>query len=137
MKPTVPKHRRMKASGKSPTHLDLVRQLPCLLSGRPAEAAHIRFADAKYDKTETGAGRKPDDKWVLPLCPELHRLVKGCQHDSDERAWWLQFGIDPLEVAQRLWGRNRLQMLDVITMKTPWHQRYRDRVKQILKGEGQ
>ena len=136
MKPKVPKHKRMKPSGKSPTHLDLIRQLPCLLSGRPAEAAHVRYADAKYNKTESGVARKPDDKWCVPLCPELHRLNKGCQHDSDERAWWKQFGVDPLQVASLLWGKSRFNMERVITMHQPWDEKYKTRVRQILKGEG-
>ena len=28
-RPKVPKHKRMKPSGKEPSHLDLIRQLPC------------------------------------------------------------------------------------------------------------
>jgi hypothetical protein len=135
MRPKAPNHKRMKPSGKSPTHLDLIRQLPCLLSGRPAEAAHIRYADAKHGKAETGVGRKPDDRWTVPLCPELHRLLKGCQHDSDERAWWQQFGVDPLDVAGRLWGRSRLNMERVITMRQPWDEKTKAKIRAILKGE--
>jgi hypothetical protein len=66
-----PKKARRIKPGSSPTYLDLIRQLPCILSGRPAEAAHIRYADAKHGKPETGAARKPDDRWCLPLAPEL------------------------------------------------------------------
>ena len=75
MRPKVPKKRR-RVTGKSSVHLDMIRQLPCILSGRPAEAAHIRYADAKHNKTETGAGRKPDDCWTVPLAPEK-RAVTG------------------------------------------------------------
>lgn len=134
MRPKAPRHRRMKPSGKSPSHLDFIRQLPCLLSGRPAEAAHIRYADPRHGKAETGAGRKPDDRWVVPLAPELHRLCKGCQHDSDERAWWESFGIDPLAVAEELWGKTRLQMERVITMRQPWDPKIKARIAEILKG---
>jgi hypothetical protein len=129
-----PKKERRIKPGSSPTYLDLIRQLPCILSGRPAEAAHIRYADAKHGKADTGAARKPDDKWCLPLAPELHRMHKGCQHDAgDERAWWAQFGIDPLEVCSRLWGKSRIQMERVIIMTQPWDQAVKDKVLAILK----
>lgn len=134
MRPKAPAHKRIKVSGKAPSHLDLIRQLPCLLSGKPAEAAHIRYADAAHGKTESGVARKPDDKWTVPLCPELHRLLDGCQHDSNERAWWKQFGIDPLAVAKRLWGKNRIQMEGIIVMFSPWGEKEKARVREILKG---
>lgn len=135
MKPKAPKHRRMKPSGKSPTHLDLIRQLPCLLSGRAAECCHVRYADSSHGKPDTGVGRKPDDKWTVPLAPELHRMLKGCQHDSNEREWWRQFGIDPLAVAKQLWGKTRLQMERVIIMNQPWSADAKAKVAAILKGQ--
>lgn len=136
MKHPKPKRTRRVRAGSSPTYLDLIRQLPCILSGRPAEAAHIRYADSRFGKTETGAGRKPDDKWCLPLAPELHRMNTGCQHDAgDERAWWKQFGIDPLEVCTRLWGKSRIQMERVIIMASPWDPEIKAKVLAILKNE--
>ena len=133
-RPKVPKHKRVKPSGKSPTHLDLIRQLPCLLSGRPAEAAHIRYADAAHGKGISGMGRKPEDKWTVPLCPELHRLLKGCQHDSDEVGWWAQFRIDPLAVAKELHGKNLVMMRRVIDFRSPSRPEIKARVAAILKG---
>ena len=135
MRPKAPKHQRVRPSGKSPTHLDLIRQLPCILSGRAAEAAHIRYADSSHGKAETGVGRKPDDLWTLPLAPELHRLLKGCQHDSNEREWWAQFGIDPLAVAKRLQGKTRIQMEKVIILSQPWSPAIKAKVAAILKGQ--
>lgn len=128
-------HKRMKPSGKSPTHLDQIRRLPCLLSGRPAEACHIRYADASHGKTDTGVARRPDDKWVVPLCPELHRLNKGCQHDANEREWWKQFGIDPLAVAEKLWEHrnSRITMERVIVMAQPWDEKIKRRVLEIMR----
>lgn len=137
MKPHPKSKKPRKAKpGKSPTHLDLIRQLPCLLSGGPAEAAHLRFADAAHGKTETGAGRKPDDMYCLPLAPALHRLNKGCQHDcGDERAWWASMGVpDPVAVAKQLWGKTRLQMERVIVMNTPWDAATKAKILTILKG---
>lgn len=130
-----PKPRRKSHPGKLPGHCDLIRQLPCILSGRPAECCHIRYADASHGKAETGAGRKPDDMWTLPLCPELHRMLKGCQHDSNEREWWAQFKIDPLAVAKRLQGKTRLQMENVIILCRPWAPEIKAKVAAILKGQ--
>jgi hypothetical protein len=83
-------------------HLAWLRTLPCVVTGRrPVEAAHIRYADPIYGKRETGMGEKPDDRWCLPLCPEMHRS----QHDAgNERAWWEGKGIDPCRVALALHG---------------------------------
>ncbi len=134
MRPKVPKHKRMKPSGKAPGHLDLIRQVPCILTGRPAEVAHIRYADPAHGKGITGMGRKPEDKWVVPLCPELHRLLKGCQHDSAEREWWAQFGIDPCAVALRLYGKNRMQMERVVILVTPSKPDVKAKIAAILKG---
>lgn len=135
MKPKAPKHRKMKPSRKAPGHLDDIRRLPCILSGRPAEAAHIRYADAKHGKPITGMGQKPHDKYTVPLCPELHRLLKGCQHDSDERAWWAQFGIDPIAVALALYGKPRIEMEKLIwgLMPLPYTAAGRQ-IAAILKG---
>lgn len=131
-----PVKRKKARPGSSPSYLDLIRQLPCILSGRPAEAAHIRYADAKHGKADTGAARKPDDKWCLPLAPELHRMNIGCQHDAgDERAWWAAMGIDPLEICTRLWGKSRIQMERVITMAQPWDPAIKAKVAAILRNE--
>lgn len=135
MKPKAPKHRRTRPSRKAPGHLDDIRQLPCILSGRPAEAAHIRYADQKWGKPITGMGQKPADKWTVPLCPELHRLLKGCQHDENERKWWEQFGIDPLYVASMLYGKPRLTMEKIVIMMRPLpYSPAGQKVAAILKG---
>jgi hypothetical protein len=81
-------------------HLQFIRTLPCLVTGRrPVEAAHIRYADMRLGKRGTGMGEKPDDQWVVPLSPEAHRD----QHQHDEMAWWRSKGIDPVVVALALW----------------------------------
>ena len=83
-------------------HLRWIRTLPCVISGkRPVEAAHVRYADPVYGKRLSGAGEKSDDRWTLPVSPELHRA----QHDAgDERLFWARHGIDPLRVALALFG---------------------------------
>ncbi|MCH7544663.1 MAG: hypothetical protein IIB65_13630 [Proteobacteria bacterium] len=50
-------------------------------------------------------GRKVSDEWVVPLCALHHRSL----HDvGDERRWWECHGIDPLAVAERLWGEKQI-----------------------------
>jgi hypothetical protein len=72
---------------------------------------------------------------VVPLAPELHRMLKGCQHDSAEREWWEQFGVDPLRVAKELWGKTRIQMEKVIIMRSPWSLDVKAKIAAILKGQ--
>jgi len=62
-------------------------------------------------------------------------MLKGCQHDSNERDWWLQFGIDPLAVAKQLWGKTRLQMERTIVLHQPWSADAKAKVAAILKGK--
>jgi hypothetical protein len=83
---------------KFPAFLNLIRQCPCVICGAQAEAAHVRMSSAKYGKSN---GRS--DSWCLPLCPGHHRLFPDAQHNSGEEKWWTERGIDPLEIAQRLW----------------------------------
>lgn len=135
MKPKAPHHRRIKPSRKNPSHLDDIRRLPCLLSGRPAEAAHLRFADARHGKPITGMQTKPDDRYALPLCPGLHRLLKGCQHDSSEREWWISMGIeDPVAIALELYGRPRIEMEKIIERRRPWGDEHKFKIAKILRG---
>ncbi len=83
----------------SPAYLDKVRQCPCVLCGRQAEAAHIRMSSAKHGKVNAR-----DDRWVLPLCPGHHRLDQDAQHNSGEAQWWDRQTVDPLATAARLWA---------------------------------
>lgn len=85
-------------------HLRFVHDQPCLICGAPGEAAHVRYASAAHGKVETGAGRRPDDRWVVPLCPAHHREGADAQHNHNERDWWEQHGIDPLVIAALLWS---------------------------------
>src|SRR5690242_5288229 len=85
---------------EDPKHLAFIRLLPSVISGeRPCEACHIRAGSAVHRKVWTGAGRKPDDPWCLPLTPAEHRE----QHDMEELAFWRLHEIDPFELAVRLY----------------------------------
>jgi hypothetical protein len=86
-------------------HLRFVRAQPCCIPfcRRAAEAAHIRFACAAIDKPATGMQAKPDDKYSCPLCPYHHRIGVDSQHANNEREWWERTGLNPFEIASRLW----------------------------------
>ena len=85
-----------------PAHLRFVRRLPCCICHTsPVEAAHIRYNDAAAGKMQA-IGKKPDDKWTLPLCAGHHRELPGAQHSMNERKFWERHGIDPLRLADLL-----------------------------------
>ena len=76
-------------------HLAFVRQLPCVTCGKaaPSDAAHVRTG------TDGGVGRKPGDRYAVPLCTACHAK----QHRVGELSFWSALRIDPLNVALRLW----------------------------------
>lgn len=87
-------------------HLSFIRSLPCCVCGRaPCDAAHVR------NGTDGAMGRKPSDKWCVPLCrprtlqvgdKELHDGCHGLQHRVGEVSFWGNCG-DPLPLAEHLW----------------------------------
>jgi hypothetical protein len=89
---------------KNHKHLDFIRSLPCVICHKAgiSEAAHIRFSEIRHGKRAVGAGEKPDDRWVLPLCAEHHRE----QHSTSESLWWKTQGIDPHVVAALLYSHS-------------------------------
>ena len=86
-------------------HLEFVRQQPCCLPfcKRQAEAAHLRMGNHNIGKEPTGKGEKPHDRYTVPLCPYHHRIGVDCQHNSNEREWWIMRAIDPWKIAASLW----------------------------------
>lgn len=96
-------------------HLKAIRQCNCLVCGKyqPSEAAHIRYGDMSHGKFATGMQEKPDDKWTLPLCSDCHRE----QHSMNEQKFWKLKGIDPLEMAAKLFRENDevTQMQDMVS----------------------
>jgi hypothetical protein len=81
------------------THLRFVALQPCLVCGRaPSDPHHLRFAQPR------ALGRKTSDEFVVPLCRTHHRQNHQV---GDEIAWWKPTGIDPVLVANRLWGISR------------------------------
>jgi hypothetical protein len=84
---------------RSKEHLRFVARQPCLICGRaPSQAHHIRYAQPK------GLALKVSDEFTVPLCAihytEIHAI-------GNERHWWQEHKIDPLQIAERLWRENR------------------------------
>jgi hypothetical protein len=76
-------------------HLRFVAAQPCLLCGAaPSDAHHIRYAQPR------AMSRKVSDEFTVPLCRAHHNEL---HREGNEAAWWHDMGIDPLEVAKRLW----------------------------------
>ena len=88
----------------APNHLRFVHGLPCLVCGKPGEAAHIRMGSVRHGRRGTGVGERPSDLWTVPLCPAHHREGPDAQHGANETAWWAAHGIDPFVVAALLWA---------------------------------
>lgn len=90
-----------KREGMSKAHLELIRQLPCCVTGTPARSDPHHLLEGLAH--ERGVARKATDRWAVPLCrakhDELHRLGS-----RKEWAWFRDHGIDdPLELAAALW----------------------------------
>lgn len=97
--------------GKNPRqnrkdHLRWVKSLPCLIDGvrgLDVDPAHVRYGDSRYGKSAAGAAEKPHDQYTVPLRRKHHDAQHGA---GDERAWWAARGIDPLDVATKLFAES-------------------------------
>ena len=93
---TIPEPRRH----RNKEHLRFVAKQACLVCGRKhSDPHHLSFAQPR------ALGRKVSDEFVVPLCRIHHRAV---HRFSDERAWWKQAGIEPVQIARQLWANTRL-----------------------------
>jgi len=69
----------------------------------PCDAAHLRAASHKHAKPMTGMGRKPDDRWALPL-KHAHHLRQHAY--GNEVEWWSLQGVsDPFELCRQYYFR--------------------------------
>ena len=81
-------------------HRGFICSLPCVACGEPAlsECASVVRA--------TSLGTSPDDRYLVPLCGPT-TIWKDCCHSRlhyrGPRRFWSELGIDPLELARRLW----------------------------------
>ena len=94
--------RLREAGDRDPVYLALVREMPCLrCTMEPCGiAAHLRMSSGAFGK-KSGLGRKPADRWALPLCREHHDL----QHKIGELRFWHDTGISPVLIAIKLYAR--------------------------------
>jgi ERF superfamily len=82
-------------------HLRYVAKQPCLICGRrPSDPHHLRYLQPR------ALGRRASDEFAVPLCRVHHRAVHRAR---DERAWWRVAGIDPDQVARKLWKDTRIE----------------------------
>jgi hypothetical protein len=82
-------------------HLAFVASHPCLVCARrPADPHHLRFAQKR------ALGRKVSDEFSVPLCRSHHREL---HRSGDEALWWENAGVDPINIAYKLWQATRLQ----------------------------
>jgi hypothetical protein len=56
------------------------------------------------------------DEFAVPLCRVHHRAVHRAR---DEQAWWQASGIDPIEVARKLWNETRIDEGRIEPERTP------------------
>jgi hypothetical protein len=89
--------------GMSADHLAMVRQLECINCPRgfsaPVQAHHLLRTG---DHTQRGTGRKPADKFAIPLCLRCHNAVHA--HGNDE-VYLAGLGIDGRALASSLWAK--------------------------------
>jgi hypothetical protein len=87
-------------------YLAWLRRQPCAVGPLgcegPTEAAHVRYS--RPGEPNPGLQVKPSDKYAVPLCSGHHRTGPEAQHAAGERAWWASRGIDPFELAARLYA---------------------------------
>lgn len=88
-------------SFKDEAHLAFIRKLPSVISGAyGCDPAHISAGSPIHNKKRTGGAQKASDCWTAPLTRAEH----DSQHDhGDELAWWRSHGIDPFELAIKLY----------------------------------
>jgi len=92
----------MRRPGDSQAHLAFVRSLPCVVCGGKAEAHHLNRA---VDGKPKGTGRKNEDRWAIPLCPQHHNGQRDSAHGhGDDEAWLASKGIQGRDLAMALWS---------------------------------
>jgi hypothetical protein len=96
----TPQGKEMRRRTKA--HLAFVSSQPCVVCQRsPCDAHHLKFAQPR------SLGRKVSDEFTVPLCREHHQEL---HRHGNERAWWANLQITPLEVAGELWVATLLQV---------------------------
>ncbi len=82
-------------------HLKFVASQPCLICARqPSDPHHVRYAQPR------ALGKKVSDEFTVPLCRTHHRQLHQV---GNEKAWWVNVKIDPLEIAKGLWATTHVK----------------------------
>jgi ERF superfamily len=85
---------------RNKAHRRFVSSQPCLVCQKsPCDPHHIKFAQPM------ALGRKVSDEFTVPLCREHHRDL---HRFGNERAWWANQKIKPLEIANDLWTESQM-----------------------------
>jgi hypothetical protein len=80
-------------------HLRFVASKACLVCGRqPSDPHHLRFAQPR------ALGMKVSDEFTVPLCRTHHRQLHQI---GDEKIWWQEHKIKPMDIARELWNESR------------------------------
>lgn len=107
---TVTKKKRAPNVRSAPTHLALVRLLPCLLTGKPGpgDPHHLKRAftpdetDPLMKKTATrGTGITTGDQWAIPLSRAAHDEIETTSEGEEE--FLAARGFDGRAVCRALW----------------------------------
>jgi hypothetical protein len=93
--------RRKSIVHRNKAHLAFVGSQPCLVCARsPSDAHHLKFAQPR------SLGRKVSDEYTVPLCRQHHMEL---HRHGNEKAWWSNLQIAPMETARELWATTLLQ----------------------------
>jgi hypothetical protein len=74
---------------------------------KPSDAHHLKFAQPR------ALGRKVSDEFTVPLCREHHAEL---HRHGNERAWWVNAGLAPLERAAELWDETQRREADELEL---------------------
>ena len=101
-KPPASQKWRNKRPGNSAEHLRLLRLLPCSVSpdNRDIQVHHLKGGPAIATR---GMGMKAPDMWGVPLSARKHLFDLEAVGSRHEFAWFMSYGINPYDLAHRLW----------------------------------
>jgi len=89
---------------RSKAHLSFVRGQPCLICQQtPSDPHHLKFAQPR------ALGRKVSDEFTVPLCRPHHQDLHRC---GNEKAWWANMQIAPMDIAKQLWEASQIPSND-------------------------
>lgn len=99
----APKVKRERRPGNSEAHLSAIRTLPCVIPGCSIVGCDPHHAKSGPAAAERAVGRRASDRWCVPLCRKHHDEVEAIG-SRREAAWFLERGIEVIELAAALWA---------------------------------